>query len=94
MPLQGANRSSHENLRYIQRTRPQHQGASKGFRSAGEGMLVQSKKGFLPIGETITGFMEEMVSDVNSEKWIVFRCREEGIIIITPIYWTGKNTPM
>lgn len=37
--------------------------------------------------------MEEMVSDVNFEKWIVFRCREEGIIIITPIYWQEKIPP-
>lgn len=55
-------------------------------------MLVQSKKGFLLIGETITGLMEEMVFEVSFEKWIIFRCREEEIIIITPIYYSHVTT--
>lgn len=49
-----------------------------------EGTLVHGRKGFLLTGETTTGLMEEMMSEVNFEKWMVFRSRREGIIIIAP----------
>lgn len=49
-----------------------------------EGMSVHGKKIFLLTRETIRGLMEEMVSEVNFEKWLVLRYRGEGIVIITP----------
>lgn len=53
-------------------------------------MLVQNQKGSLLIGSSITALMEDMVSEIHFEKWVLFRYREEGIIILTPMCQTGK----
>lgn len=48
--------------------------------------LVHSQKVSLLIGDNVTGLMEDMVSEINFENWMVFRYREEGVIIIPPVY--------